>query len=401
MSNRSRLILLALVIGLVGYLLSVFKFVKVADVSWDRNYAFESREPYGGYAFLEMVKAYYGPERVHFASDTTTFAVDTVAECILYIALNAYSNYHTPLDSFLTFVSQGNDALLIGSEQTYELDSIFASAIYGDLYDTTVWVKVGDMDYGFLNYREDYLYPRDQYFGTFQVIPLDSIAAVTGISYELHHKLHDGQYAMISRPYQSGQIYLHVIPELYSNAAFNQASMQGYIEATLSMYTPDYVIIDQVNLHDPAPEQHAGQLDYVLSQPSLRWAYYLALMSMFVFLIFRSKRKQQVIPIIPVNSNTSMAYVDTLSHLYQSQQQPTKLISHLEEVWWHWVKKKYYITADMPNAISTLSRKCHVAEQEITNIIKRFSSAKDNPLFQNDQLIRFHQQLEDFYKKCK
>ena len=55
---------------------------------------------------------------------------------------------------------------------------------------------------------------------------------------------------------------------------------------------------------------------YILSQPALKWAWYLFLIGMLVFMFFNAKRRQRVIPIKEPVPNTTVDFTKTIGNLY-------------------------------------------------------------------------------------
>jgi len=60
-------------------------------------------------------------------------------------------------------------------------------------------------------------------------------------------------------------------------------------------------------------------LKYILSQESLKWAYYILIVSIIVYIIFQGKRKQRVIPLIPPLKNTTLEFVRIIASCTSSR----------------------------------------------------------------------------------
>jgi hypothetical protein len=58
---------------------------------------------------------------------------------------------------------------------------------------------------------------------------------------------------------------------------------------------------------------------YILSQPALKWAWYIFLTGMFLFIIFNAKRKQRIVPIIKPLTNTTIDFTKTIGNLYYQE----------------------------------------------------------------------------------
>ncbi|MDT8348035.1 MAG: DUF4350 domain-containing protein, partial [Flavobacteriaceae bacterium] len=65
---------------------------------------------------------------------------------------------------------------------------------------------------------------------------------------------------------------------------------------------------------------------FVLSQTSLKWAYYLTIATLLVFVIFKAKREQRIIPVLAPLENSSVAFAKTVGSLYYQHKDYSDLI---------------------------------------------------------------------------
>jgi hypothetical protein len=61
-------------------------------------------------------------------------------------------------------------------------------------------------------------------------------------------------------------------------------------------------------------ENHA--FSYILKQPALAWGWYILLAITLLWFVFRSKRRQRAIPVLPKNENTSYEFIRIISYLH-------------------------------------------------------------------------------------
>jgi hypothetical protein len=66
-------------------------------------------------------------------------------------------------------------------------------------------------------------------------------------------------------------------------------------------------------------------LRYILSQPALKWAWYLFLIGMLIFMIFNAKRKQRIVPILLL-ANSTIDFTKTIGNLYYQEGDHTNII---------------------------------------------------------------------------
>jgi len=53
-----------------------------------------------------------------------------------------------------------------------------------------------------------------------------------------------------------------------------------------------------------------------LSHPELEWAYYIAIFSLLIFVLYEIKRRQRIIPVIEPLSNSTLEFVNVVGQVY-------------------------------------------------------------------------------------
>jgi hypothetical protein len=56
-----------------------------------------------------------------------------------------------------------------------------------------------------------------------------------------------------------------------------------------------------------------------MSQPALKWAWYLFLIGLLIFIIFNAKRKQRIVPILKPLPNLTLDFTKTIGNLYYQE----------------------------------------------------------------------------------
>jgi hypothetical protein len=137
-----------------------------------------------------------------------------------------------------------------------------------------------------------------------------------------------------------------------------------------------------------------------VSQPALKWAYFITLSALLIYLIFEGKRRQRIIPIMEVPQNTSLQFVETIGSLYYNQKDhksiAEKKITHLLA---H-IRTKFYLkTTEIDQEFrNDLSSKSGIVPQQINELFDYISFIQNNEYITENQLITFNDQIENFYK---
>jgi hypothetical protein len=146
-----------------------------------------------------------------------------------------------------------------------------------------------------------------------------------------------------------------------------------------------------------------GPLQYILSQESLRWAWYITMLLLLVYAIFYGKRRQRVIPVIEENKNTSLEFVQTIGQLYYQERNHKVLCMHKMKLFLQFIRNRYFIHALQMSdeVIQKISVKSQVAESEIRNIFTQYNWIDRTISVTAEELVEFHQLIENFYNQCK
>jgi hypothetical protein len=91
----------------------------------------------------------------------------------------------------------------------------------------------------------------------------------------------------------------------------------SYLSEILAGLQPGNLYWDAAS-QAPAQDQKeaANPLTYILRQPALAWAWYLLVILSVLWVFFRGKRRQRIIPILAQNENSSYEFIRTIAHLH-------------------------------------------------------------------------------------
>ena len=144
-------------------------------------------------------------------------------------------------------------------------------------------------------------------------------------------------------------------------------------------------------------------LRFILTTEPLRWAYYLTISAILLFMFFEAKRKQRIIPVIRPLANTSLEFVNTIGNLYLqngdhkdiAEKKIAFFLEHIRVNYWLNTQK---ISEDFLVALAKRSDTPLEKVREIFALIRNIQAADritDRELIQlNAALERFGRQNE-------
>ena len=198
-----------------------------------------------------------------------------------------------------------------------------------------------------------------------------------------------------------GAIYLHFAPLAFSNFFLLHKQNMAYYENALSFMpnTVKEVIWDEYYRHSHRNRDFMT-LGYILSNDSLRLAFWLLLLLFLIIYLFESKRRQRQIPVIAPLRNTSLDFVRTIGRLYYQRRDnhnlATKMVVHFQDQ----VRTRYHLTATSLDEafVDRLAYRTGYPKQELAPLIGYMQELPSKAYIPDDELLQFHRQLEAFYK---
>jgi hypothetical protein len=313
----------------IAVLVLVFSLILLADrntskpIDWTPTYAVNDKIPYGLYVFNKEIDGFLKNQEIERVSSLTPYeylnsqyeyagdSIDgdyKIHGTFLNIAEQTLIDDQS-IEELTYFVSIGNNAFL--SMRTFPkplLDSLKleVSTSYPNENITSIWLANTK-----LNSKK---YPIREEMGNNYFSKIDTLTTqVLGYQGNKTKK----QINFVKVPYQDGFFYLHVQPVAFTNINLLKENNHEYAESVLS-YLPKETIYWYTKGQN-SESISDSPLRYILSQPALKWAWYLFLIGMLIFIIFNAKRKQRIVPIIKPLSNLTVDFTKTIGNLYYQE----------------------------------------------------------------------------------
>jgi len=199
-----------------------------------------------------------------------------------------------------------------------------------------------------------------------------------------------------------GAIYLHFAPLAFSNFFLLHKKNIGYYENVLS-YIPasiKQVVWNDYYRYPGRSGQIFSSLQYIFKMDALRWAFWLLLLLFALIYIFDSKRRQRMIPTIAPLRNTSLDFVRTIGRLYFQRRDNRNLAGKMAVHFQDQVRTRYRlpVTALDEEFVRRLAYRTGYARESVQEIVEYIRDLPSRGYVSDEELTRFHRQLEAFYK---
>ena len=202
--------------------------------------------------------------------------------------------------------------------------------------------------------------------------------------------------------YGKGHIFLHTVPTAFAN--INMINLEKYDFGFRCLsYLPQNskIVWDEYQKQGAIGE--GSDFKVMLSNPPLRIALYIILGGLLLFMIFRAKRTQRIIPVIKPPVNSSLEFLSTLSNLYYKKKDFHTIIEKRHAYFLDYIRKHYYMsTENIDNEfINILSAKSGGDKDKLSELFLIYKDVSTLAFMPNEAFLKYNSLLEEFYRSVK
>ncbi len=288
-------------------------------INWTPTYSLKDKIPMGMYVFNEEIGSLLKNKKIEKINVTPyeylepLYDYDSLVKNYkvkgTYLTISEFSSIdEESVTELFYFVDHGNTAFISAKSFPESLlDSLKVKINYDyeikdSLYNWVANPKLGSQKYKLVEgISEDY-------FSKIDTLNTTVLGYQSGDSTRVN---------FIKVKYKNGSFLLHTQPAAFTNFHLLKDNHYQYSEKILS-YIP------QGNVYWFTKGQNGESISespmrYWLSQPALKWAWYIALIGISIFMIFNAKRKQRIVPIKNPLPNTTVDFTKTIGNLYYQE----------------------------------------------------------------------------------
>lgn len=437
-----------LVLALIPIGFGIVIYLQNQHIDWEETYETKDKDPYNNYMVSNLLKSYKTDKEFIFVDNLLTEKLigEEIKDNKLPMSYVFFGSKPNLLDDevnlLVDFVEKGNTAFFMASHVPDTLFTLLdlgyqgSDYAYDSLISTNFTNSTLQNESNFIfNYRK-----RNESVATswnyFEESSLEKKYEELGFFYKKSNVqkyqnysedgytdaddsqnndeniiIEEEKYTNFIRvKHGKGYFYFHRNPVLFTNYYLIQEDGKKYVERALS-YLPEGDILWDERSHfykqgkrdykkrgaSPSP------LSYILAQESFAWGYYTLLVSALLFVIFRGKRMQRIIPILRKEQNTSLEFTKTVGQLYYLQKDHKRLSQLKIRLFFDFIRTKYHMnTQHIDNDFrKKLSERSGISTEIIDLLLSDIQKVNGQQEVSEWLLRKIHTQIQEFYTNCK
>jgi hypothetical protein len=196
-----------------------------------------------------------------------------------------------------------------------------------------------------------------------------------------------------------GEVFVHLVPLAFTNYHLLEPRGVTYAERALSYLPVRTTWWD--SHYKPARSQADTPLRFVLSDPALRWSYYLLLGGVILFVLVEAKRRQRVIPVIAPPRNDSLDFIRTVGRLYHQHGDHVALARKRCTYFLAYVRTRLNLpTHPLDDDLAErIAERSGVERDRVRRLISMIHHAQEQEAISEADLHDLNDQLETFYQR--
>lgn len=358
-------------------------------LNWNKSFSRYDKNPYGSYALGELLHDIVPNHKVE-TSNNTLYEIGQADSSVnfLVIAESFYPDDES-MTKLLTHVADGHEA--------------FISAMYfsAHLLDT-LGLSMGYEETAIMEYLENQdsttitLYDNKAYeFGSLEFG--EYIDKYPGTADVLGENKNEHPVAM-RVPFGNGYFILNTTPIVFTNY-FMLYKDNAEAASTLLSFLP-VADIHWTDYYQVGRLKSSSPLRTILEYPSMKIALYITLGLIILYLLFQSKRKQRLIPIVSALPNYTLQFIKTIGTLYyQSGDHKAMIMNRIG-----YFKEYLGVTIGVrwardSQVVDMISAKSGLDRPFVENLCDNIKTMEANERPSREDIFELNKGLEDFYNR--
>ena len=364
------------------------------EIDWTETLSSKEKSPFGTYILKERLKDIFpGSSITSFRRPVYNVIAEDSVKNAAYIIVAPGLEFSKPdYEQLIKYVKKGNDVLI-------------ASEYFGELFTKNLKIKTRYVfkingDSIPVNFTSKHLNPAKQYtlkkgIGSMYFDSFDTAKTIV-LGENSSHKANFIKVAL-----GSGFMYLISNPRYFSNYSLLQPQGEEYAAKALSFIkSTRNILFDEYYTQGEGGKETPMRV--FLNNPALKWAYYLAVFSLLLFVIYEVKRRQRIIPVIEPLTNSTMEFVTVIGQLYYEKRNNAD-IAHKKILYLlTWLRDKHNVknqtfNDEFSNVLAKLGLKADFAA-EITGYMNYIN---ESSMVTDRELIKLNNLTEQFYNQLQ
>jgi len=370
-------------------------YTKPKPINWFPSFTAKDKIPYGTYV-LKKELPYLFPKtplkEIH--QSPYLFLQDTTKRGTYFFVDEALNFDKQTFIKLLNFVKRGNDVFIATNGANIDTLKLKTALFFGtDLKEKTA-VSLENPVFKNKEFTLDKSLG-DYYFKKFDTLKTTVLGSI--LLKDADNNTQKKAVNFIKYKHGKGFFYIHIYPIAFTNYALlhknNDAYLAGvlsYIDAKKPIFWDAYYKTGKSRITSP--------MYYILSNKSLKWAYYIALLGILFFILFKGKREQRFIKILTPLKNQTLAFTRTIANMYFEKSEHKNIAIHKINFFLEYIRNTYRMPTSIVNDsfVEHLAQRSGNSKENVATLFQKIKEINQKNALTKEELMALNKMIEDF-----
>lgn len=396
MSKKGKIYIALVVFAILA--LVVFEMTKPKKVNWFPSYATHHKIPFGSYVFTEQIKRLADTVVEIDRPPFEYLKNNTISGTYLFYNTNVAFG-EAELKSLLEWTAKGNTLVVASGNFEQKLKdtlNLEMATIYTfDNFDSKFELQLVNPIFDNKKYKYDRAVSL-AHFNEIDTLNTKVISVIDKIR-DKTDSISKPRVNAIKQAFGEGEIILNTFPQTFTNYFMLNNPNQNYTTGLLSYIdTSKPIYIDQH--YKSGKKFYTSPMYLFLNNPNLKWAYYIVIIGVLVYIIFEGKRKQRAIPIVKPLKNQTVDFTRTIANMYYESSKHSEIAHHKIQHFLEFIRKQMYLDTSTINSefIKNLAARSNNTIEDTERLFNYIERLQAQQTLNNIQLERLNSLIETF-----
>lgn len=196
----------------------------------------------------------------------------------------------------------------------------------------------------------------------------------------------------------NGKIFVNSTPYLFTNYYLRNPESATYAFAVLSHLPERSTVWDEY--YKAGRKGMDTPMYVILNTEPLKFAWYTTLLGLFLFIVFKAKRRQRIIPVITPPENSSLTFTRTIARLYQEQGNHKEILQKKIRFFYEYIKHnlRLDITEIDDHFKQNLASRSGVELKKVFRLFDLLDLVEKKQTISDKELKMVTDHIDQFYK---
>ncbi len=380
----------------------LYEFNKPKVIDWRVSLAPWEKNPFGTFVLNETLPDLIHQEPIIFENRTFYELSETDTSAQNYFVLcNEFNPDAEDTEKLIDLVQQGSNVFVASSwyagkfadSLNIEIDDLYLndSARYSGLF--SLKPQEDSIGISFTNKKYD---QPTYYFKTRTVA--EYFSSIDTLHAQVIAVNEKGYPVMIRQQFGNGNIFVSTLPLAFTNYYMLWGDNHNFASMCLSYLPMDGIVWN--SFYQLGRQESLSPIRFIFSEEPLRWAYYLGLIVLIVFVLFEMKRRQRIIPIVKPPENSTLEFTQTVGNLYYNRGDHLNLANKKITFFKEQLRAKYFVHTNVIDEefYEELSHKSDVKLDEVKTLFQYIRAIENQNNINENELFELNQKIDSFLK---